>query len=583
MSEEKLQNPYEEEHDSGEVLIGRGACCAVIAAFILILLLPPLYRNVYEASLGGENAWIPVEELFQKPAGEKITEHLKDFEKELEDRAAFTEPPREAVQAALTGTLREGNGKTFIGRDGWLFLKPALDALTGYGPLNPEPDSVAKDPNRAAWEAPLAAIKTFAGQLEDLGVQLVLVPIPVKPMIYPEHITRRQYSAPLQHSDAADFYRQIEALPNARVIELADAFWSQKAGAQLFLKQDTHWTPEGMQLAASEIAERLSLSGEAPWTIAAPADIENIGDLVEQLKLPGDGRGEFEPERVQIGVVEGFTPDPGASITLLGDSFTNIYSSKSLNWGEGAGFAQHFACKIGRPLDVIAINGQASTGVRRELAKRGAQHLKKKEMVIWAIAARDLFLSETTARQNNVEWEDVAIPDIPDPVATQTVAAPLMIRATLVDKSATVDPATVTYKNAIFVCEYRVDEVLGGDYAGETILVKHWAFQDKQLSAASRRQPDTQVTLELVPFESKAELASEQGFDDFDEDVEKMLAPRYWAEGEAEAAVDTANPQRATLVASVSCLLATLLVVALAERLRRRKAPADASGRRTQT
>lgn len=577
MPEEKLQNPYEEEHDTGDVLIGRGACCAIIAAFVLILLLPPLYRNVYEASVGGSDAWVPVTELFHKPAGEKITEHFKAFEKELEDRAAFTEPPREAIQAALTGTLREGNRKTFIGRDGWLFLKPALDALTGYGPLVPEPDSVAKDPNRAPWGAPLEAIKTFAHQLDELGVELVLVPIPVKPMIYPEHITGRPSAAPLQHRDAAEFYRQIEALPNARVIDLADEFWSKKSESQLFLKQDTHWTPEGMQLAASALAQRLGLTGKPPWPIAPATEVESIGDLVEQLKLPGDGRDEYAPERAKVGVVEGFAPDPAANVTLLGDSFTNIYSSTSLNWGEGAGFAEHLATKIGRPLDVIAINGQASTGVRRELAKRGKEHLEKKELIIWAIAARDLFLSETTARQNNVEWEDVAIPDIPDPTAGGPDAAPVTLRATLLAKSAVVDPSTVTYKNAIFTCEYRVDEVLSGTYAGETILVKHWAFRDKQLTAAGLRKPDTQVTLELVPFESKAALASEQGFDDYEEDVEKMLAPRYWAEGEAEAAADTdtANPQRATLFASVSCLVATLLVVALAVRLRRRESQAD--------
>lgn len=174
MPEEKLQNPYldadEDGHTNDEVLLGRGACCAVIAAFVLILLLPPLYRNVYQAALGGGDSWVPVAELFEKPAGEKLTEHLKSFEKELEDRADFTGPPREAVQAALTDTLREGNRKTYIGRGGWLFLQPALDSLTGYGPLAPEPDSVAKDPNREPWGAPLEAVKTFAGQLEGLGV-----------------------------------------------------------------------------------------------------------------------------------------------------------------------------------------------------------------------------------------------------------------------------------------------------------------------------------------------------------------------------------------------------------------------------
>ena len=199
---------------------------------------------------------------FKKPADQKITDHLKKFEKDLEDKAAFTEPPRQFVQGALAGTLREGNRKTYIGRDGWLFLKPALDSLTGYGPITPEPDSVAKDPNRAPWGAPLDAIKTFAGQLEESGVELVLVPIPVKPMIYPEHITGKQSDRPLVHRDSAEFYAQINSLPNARVVDLTERMWNAKSEQQIFLKQDTHWTPEGMSIIARALASDIGTKKE---------------------------------------------------------------------------------------------------------------------------------------------------------------------------------------------------------------------------------------------------------------------------------------------------------------------------------
>ena len=80
-----------------------------------------------------------------------------EVESEFES-AAFTEPPRRAVaRSVLTETLREGNRKTVIGNDGWLFFKPAIDGLTGYGPLKSEPDTVAKDPRREPWSGPLDA------------------------------------------------------------------------------------------------------------------------------------------------------------------------------------------------------------------------------------------------------------------------------------------------------------------------------------------------------------------------------------------------------------------------------------------
>ena len=304
MAEEKMQNPYEKDGVAhSEIEIGRGAACMVIALFVLILLLPPLYRNVYEATSGEADAWVPVVEVFKVDPGQKLTEHLKEFEGDLESKAAFTDPPREALQGVMTGSLREGNRKTYVGKDGWLYLQAALDAMTGYGPITPEPDSVAKDPNRKAWSGPLGAIETFAAQLEELGVELVLVPIPVKPMIYPENISGRIQTGPLEHRDAAAFYEKIEALPNVEVIDLKGLFWELKDEVPVFLKQDTHWTPTAMSQAAIRVAEELggiatrSNSGEA---------VESIGDLVEQLELPDGGLQWFLREKVVIRPRAGF-------------------------------------------------------------------------------------------------------------------------------------------------------------------------------------------------------------------------------------------------------------------------------------
>lgn len=582
----KMLNPYEKEGIvEGEVRIPRGLACGLIAVFVLILLLPPLHRNVYQAALGGDDAWVPLAELFHRAApapaddaggapGKRptITEHLNSFETQLEEKAAFTEPPRQFVQGALAGSFREGNRKTYIGRDGWLYLKPALDAMTGYGPITPEPDSVAKDPNREPWAAPLGAIRKFAGQLEELGVELTIVPIPVKPMIYPEHVTGKQHEAPVQHRDAAAFYEQISALPNVRVLDLSSDFWAAKADEQLFLKQDTHWTPAGMQLAVEKIAASLpeALRGSSPLALGEPEERASTGDLVDQLELPGKGLQWFLRERVTVRAVPEFVADPTADITLLGDSFANIYSSEALDWGAGAGLPEHLSRALGRPIDVIAINGQASTGVRRELARRGREHLSKKKHVIWAIAARDLFLSETAARESNVIWGDVAIPEIADtakkPGGGSDVKA-ITVTGRLISKSKIADPTKVTYKNALFVSEFGVE---GQD---KPILVKEWAFRDKQLTPASAREIGAVVTFELIPFDSQTEVKGEQEFDDYLEDIEKMLEPRWWpvtdggdgADGEPRVAErDPGNTKRANLFATIACLLAILLVAGLA-------------------
>ena len=61
------------------------ARATVIAIFILMLLLPPLYRNVHQATIGGDETWIPALELFKKSGDENIIEHLKSFENDLEE------------------------------------------------------------------------------------------------------------------------------------------------------------------------------------------------------------------------------------------------------------------------------------------------------------------------------------------------------------------------------------------------------------------------------------------------------------------------------------------------------------------
>ena len=150
-----MQNPYKETNTEIEVHVSRRAAMVSLFIFLCIITLPHLYRNIFalNKSLSSDDAdtWIPAVEIFKNNSENTIGEHLKEYENNLES-AGFTEPPRRLVQTLLSnGPLREGNGKTRIGKDGWLFLKTALDSLTGYGPIKSEPKSVSKDPRHVHW------------------------------------------------------------------------------------------------------------------------------------------------------------------------------------------------------------------------------------------------------------------------------------------------------------------------------------------------------------------------------------------------------------------------------------------------
>lgn len=609
MAKDKMKNPYEEDIEMETFTISRRAMWWMVILFVLVCLNPPLWRNVYEATKP-KKAWVPVVEIFRdhntdedrKEGKASVANHLKRYNTKLED-ADFTKPPRRLMQEGITAVLHSGNRKTVIGKDGWLYFQPALNGLTGYGPVKPEPYSVANDPNKEPWVGPSEVIKKFARQLGAFGVELILVPIPVKPMIYPEHLSGHESDGPVTHPDASVFYDDLKAEPNVTLLDVADALWTLKASEQVFLKQDTHWTPEAMEfvakLVASEVKQRewFAEAGADPslYELLPPEERSAIGDLVEKLDvLPKiDGyvsQAGFDLESVRVQrVIDTRTdlapvPDVGSKVVLLGDSFVNIYSMDGdLHWGRGAGFGEHFARELGLPVDVISINGEAATGVRKRLASRpnSMGMMKEKKVVVWAIAARDLFLSKTTAKATKVKWEDVEFNDKgtilkSKPVTKEgTMAAPdvVIVEGKMTMKSVIPDPKVVTYNDALFGAEYEVTGVIQQSKnpdamvaVGDTINVLHWGFEGKQMRPESDYKVGETRELRLLDFNDKTELQTIQVANEadfaltvwFDEGKEKTPVDGY----EDEVVKPGEEVKGSALVANLTCVIVSLLVIA---------------------
>ena len=134
-STDDLNSPF-------ELFIGKKACRLFIGMFLFIIIIPPLYRNVFEVSaklktdeLNHDSSWTPVIELFNRKKKQSLNEHFKSFENNLET-AFFAETPRKIIQSTLSlSPLKEGNRNVRIGKDGWLFLDDAIESLTGQGPF----------------------------------------------------------------------------------------------------------------------------------------------------------------------------------------------------------------------------------------------------------------------------------------------------------------------------------------------------------------------------------------------------------------------------------------------------------------
>ena len=88
-------------------------------------------------------------------------------------------------------------------------------------------------------------------------------------------------------------------------------------------------------------------------------------------------------------------------VLLLGDSFTNIYRRKEMEWGDGAGLGEQLMLRLKIGVQVIAINGGGATAVRESLAQKPAL-LGHKQVVVWACSARDLY-------DEAIAWDRVAV------------------------------------------------------------------------------------------------------------------------------------------------------------------------------
>ena len=499
-------NSTDDLNSTFELFIGKKACRLFIGIFLFIIIIPPLYRNIFEISaklqtdeLNHDSSWTPVIELFNKKKNQSLNEHLKSFEKNLET-ALFAETPRKLTQSTLSlSPLKEGNRNVRIGKDGWLFLDDAIESLTGQGPF-----PFQKDGN-----SPVYAIKRFADQLDNFGARLILVSIPSKAMIYPEKINHN-IKGPISHPDAQRLVSELNSLPNLDVLDLTRSLFNLKKDTKVFLKQDTHWTPEAMEEAAKIIANHIKSMDINIYKVNLnPKQKEErkaYGDLVEKINI---WDGAFSQESVIAKPIKGNTRDRNSEIILLGDSFTNIYSSnEGLGWGNNAGLPEHIASNVGTPIDVISINGGGATEVRKKLAQRRgcSEDMKNKKVVIWAITCRDLFLSQEQCIDRNISWENVSFDK--RPLEKKPTNNKIIIRAKLIEKPKIPDPNQTTYKDLLYVADYEIIETISGQIPeeGKKIAVVNWAFKNRVLLPSANYEIGSVRNLQLMPFEEMKDL-----------------------------------------------------------------------------
>ena len=295
------------------------------------------------------------------------------------------------------------------GLDGWVFSGPELRHLS----LSRVWGSDAANVSRALQPEdadPLPAILDFKRQLDSLGLELLVVPVPPKAIIFPEKVSEAlQIPIPVPRLDSAlkQFYTQLEA-KGVELLDLTDHFITERFHAEgpLYCRTDTHWSGSGCTVAAAAIAAAVRTR---PWYEAFIPEAFGAswysttitGDLTLDRGVPA-GREEVRLRGVVTATAENrtrspVTPDPNSPIVLLGDSHNLVFHEGDDMHASGAGLPDQLALELGLPLDVVAVRDSGATPARVTLLHRAQgdpTYWNRKRLVIWCFAASELTESD---------------------------------------------------------------------------------------------------------------------------------------------------------------------------------------------
>ncbi len=505
----------------GTTAITRRLAVFLAVFFILAVFLVPLGQYAFDRAHG---TIVSFSLLKAGPSGQEqtvaarinqgnnaILEAIHQLETSLEEQSLLRQVFLPPLQYVLLRFLGQGNEKAIPGRDGWLHFAPALEYLTGPPFLYPRQQRKRTEAHEL-WEKsiqpdPLVTIVDFNRQLEQRGIALLVVPIPVKAAIQPETISARHVPRPLANRSWPAF---VQALGDHGV-QLFDArsvlarYADQYGDA--YLATDTHWLPGAMQAVAEELAAgvRAALPGlpGGQDLEMQPQKVVGQGDLARMLTLPAPSSffagQEVNIQQILTGRQEFWQPDRSAEILLLGDSFTNIYSTPGLGWGFGAGFAEHLSHFLQEPLDLLARNDSGAYVTREMLAgelARGRDRLAGKKLVIWQFAERELAFGD---------WRRVAI-TLGEPGESSFFVAPagetIRISGVVAAISRSPKPGAVPYRDNILTMHLVDLQGERRELPAKQALVYGWGMRDNRLTELAALRPGDPVALSLTGWEA---------------------------------------------------------------------------------
>ncbi len=280
-------------------------------------------------------------------------------------------------EAIFNERLQSAEPTSVEGVDGWRFLPAEIKHLLAGDPSN--------DPKK-----PLETIVDFDQQLKQLGVRLIVVPVPAKITIHPEFFDKRLAGAGASSQESA-FYEALRA-KGVEVVDLTQDFAASKGQGPLYCARDSHWNGRATVLAAQKLAAGLQ------GIIDKKVELQT---REEKIEIQGDLGGEKEKASLRFVNPKGQTgrlqPDRTSPILVLGDSYVLVFHDGGDMHASGAGLPDQLAYELRAPVDVLGVRGSGATPARVSLARRARanpNYLSSKKVIIWCFGVRELTQAE---------------------------------------------------------------------------------------------------------------------------------------------------------------------------------------------
>ena len=328
---------------------------------------------------------------------------------------AFARKPKGGLSAALRATCTakakeadKADSYVVPGSDGWLFLTRELRHV-GVGKF--WGDAAAKVSRaKPKYADPLPAIINFNAQLKKLGIDLILVPVPPKAVVYPEMIcdkvkVKKGQAPPRLDVYHQEFYKLLKK-KGIKVIDLMPLLLAKRLDKKgtMYCKQDTHWSGLACELTAKLIAKQIKTTD---WYLGAKKvalttkkrNVTISGDLWRAIKKDAPEKESLPLRFVGTVGMRGLTPVPpslDSPVILLGDSHTLVFHLGGDMHTKGAGLADQLAAELLFPVDLIGVRGSGATPARMNLFRRAKKsgYIEKKKVVIWCFSAREFTESD---------------------------------------------------------------------------------------------------------------------------------------------------------------------------------------------